>query len=93
MTPQLNAPQNPPIGAQHANADINDLDDAYVGIGTGLARVFEDPETRPSRRSWDEWRRRGYYPYLKIGKRVFVKPADVRAALERRFKINATPPD
>lgn len=60
-----------------------------VGLKTGLEIVFPDPETRPSFRAFSEWKKRGYFPSLKIGKRVFVDPAQVRLALESRFTINA----
>lgn len=59
-----------------------------VGIKTGLELVFPDPETRPSIRAFNEWKNKGYFPSLKIGKRVFVDPAQVRLALESRFTIN-----
>lgn len=62
-----------------------------VGIKTGLALVFPDPETRPSLRAFNEWKNKGYFPSVKIGKRVFVDPAQVRLALDARFTINATP--
>ena len=60
-----------------------------VGMQTGLEMVFPDAESRPSFRAFTEWKRRGYFPSLKIGKRVFVDPAQVRLALESRFTINA----
>jgi len=60
-----------------------------VGLKTGLELVFPDPKTRPSFRAFTEWKKRGYFPSLKIGKRVFVDPAQVRLALETRFTINA----
>ena len=61
----------------------------YVGMQTGLELVFPDPETRPSIRAFNAWKAKGYFPSLKIGKRVFVDPAQVRLALESRFTINA----
>ena len=60
-----------------------------VGMQTGLELVFPDPDTRPSIRAFSEWKRRGYFPSLKIGKRVFVDPVQVRLALDSRFTINA----
>ena len=60
-----------------------------VGMQTGLELVFFDPDTRPSIRAFSEWKKRGYFPSLKIGKRVFVDPVQVRLALESRFTINA----
>jgi len=60
-----------------------------VGVKTGLELVFPDPLTRPSIRSFNEWKNKGYFPSVKIGKRVFVDPVQVRLALESRFTINA----
>ncbi|TLD68299.1 hypothetical protein FEM03_23570 [Phragmitibacter flavus] len=60
-----------------------------VGIQTCLEMVFPDRETRPSFRTFADWKQRRYFPSVKIGKRVFLEPAKVRAALERRFEIQA----
>lgn len=60
-----------------------------VGIDTGRKLVFPDPNGRPSLRAWNQWKNEGYFPSVKIGKRVFVDPAQVRLALESRFTINA----
>ena len=60
-----------------------------VGIKTGLELVFPDPLTRPSIRAFNGWKAKGYFPSIKIGRRVFVDPVQVRLALESRFTINA----
>jgi hypothetical protein len=60
-----------------------------VGINTCLELVFPDEETRPGKRTFAEWKRRGYYPSVKIGKRVFLDPVQVRKALDKRFTIHA----
>ena len=62
---------------------------ALVGLKTGLETVFPDPKTRPSFRTFCEWRARRYFPIMKVGKRVFVDPIQVRTALEKRFTIEA----
>ena len=56
---------------------------------TGLVLVFPDPDTRPSIRAFNSWKQKGYFPSVKIGKRVFVDPVQVRIALDSRFTINA----
>jgi hypothetical protein len=61
----------------------------YVGLEAGRIAVFGNGPDAPSKRSWAEWRARGYFPVIKIGKRVFVDADECRRALERRFKINA----
>lgn len=60
-----------------------------VGIQPALEAVFPDAATRPSLRAWNEWRAKGFYPYIKIGKRVFIDPASARKALAKRFTIEA----
>ena len=60
-----------------------------VGIKPALETVFPDESTRPSLRAWNDWRAKGYYPYVKIGKRVFIDPVAARKALEARFTIEA----
>jgi len=61
-----------------------------VGINTGLKIVFPNHETEgPAIRTFNEWRARGYYPHVKIGKRVFLDPVQVRKALDKRFTIQA----
>lgn len=65
---------------------------AFVGLEECLKIVFGTGPEAPSKRTFLEWKARGYYPFIKVGKRVFADPAEVRRALERRFKINAIEP-
>jgi hypothetical protein len=60
-----------------------------VGIKTCLTTVFPDEATRPGIRTFNEWKNRGYFPSVKIGKRVFLDPVIVRRALDKRFTIQA----
>lgn len=60
-----------------------------VGIQTALEIVFPDEATRPSLRCFNEWKARKYFPSIKIGKRVFLDPVQVRKALDKRFTIQA----
>ena len=60
-----------------------------VGIKTCLVIVFPDESTRPGIRTFNEWKNRGYFPSVKIGRRVFLDPMIVRKALEKRFTIEA----
>jgi hypothetical protein len=62
-----------------------------VGVAKCREILFPDPGSAPGMRTWNEWMKRKYFPRVKIGKRVFLDPDEVRSALERRFKINATP--
>ena len=58
-----------------------------LGIKPALENVFTDEPTRPSLRTWNDWRLKGYFPYLKVGRRVFIDPAAARKALEKRFTV------
>lgn len=63
-----------------------------VGAKKCLETLFPDEESRPGLRTFREWQARGYFPYFKIGHRTFFDPAEVRAALEKRFRIQAREP-
>lgn len=56
-----------------------------VGIGACLEIVFPHKDSRPSRRTFDSWRAKGFIPQIKVGKRVFLDPTAVRKALIKRF--------
>lgn len=62
---------------------------ALVGIETCIAVVFPDEETRPAVRTFLDWKAKKYFPSVKIGKRVFLDPVQVRKALDKRFTIQA----
>ena len=51
--------------------------------------LFPNPEERPSFRTFLEWKKRRYFPQIKIGGNVLLNPDDVRAAIEKRFTIPA----
>ena len=77
---------------EHTFATVNTApltEPQLVGMKTGLVLVFPDPDTRPSIRAFNSWKQKGYFPSVKIGKRVFVDPVQVRIALDSRFTINA----
>ena len=58
-----------------------------VGTQTCLEIIFPDPSTRPSFRTFNEWKNRRYFPSIKIGKRVFLDPDSVRKSLSSQFTI------
>lgn len=60
-----------------------------VGMKTCLNLVFNDEATRPSPRTFAGWKAKGYFPTVKIGRRVFCDPVAVRQAIEARFTIKA----
>ena len=61
-----------------------------VGVKACLEILFPHKASRPSLRTWNEWKRLGYFPSIKIAKRVFLDPQDVREALDERFQVEAT---
>lgn len=60
-----------------------------VGMKACLELVFPGGD-RPSFRTFNKWKAQGFLPYHKIGKRVFMDPRAVRAALDKQFKIEPT---
>lgn len=62
---------------------------ALVGLDEGRVILFGTGPEAISKRAFSEWKARGWYPYLKVGKRVFINVEQVRLALERRFTIRA----
>ena len=74
--------------ATQATSDIRQ-EPSLLGVQTALETVFPDAATRPSIRAWNEWRAKGFYPYIKIGKRVFIDPVSARKAIDKRFTVEA----
>jgi hypothetical protein len=62
--------------------------DALVNAPTLLDTEFH-PNARPSLRWLREQTRRRTIPFLKISGKIFFRPADVRAALEKKFTITS----
>jgi hypothetical protein len=51
--------------------------------------LFPDPASRPCLRTIRRWQDLRLIPYLKVGKKVFFDPVQVRRALDARFTISA----
>ncbi len=62
-------------------------EDALVGESECRRIIFPEESSRPSRRTFLEWKSRGLIPYRKIGRLVYYDPAEVRRAIDRQFKI------
>lgn len=60
----------------------------FVGLEECRITVFGTGREAPSKRLFAEWKARGYFPFIKVGKRVFADPEEVRRAINRRFKVN-----
>lgn len=58
-----------------------------VGAEDCIKIVFPAESSRPGLRTFRDWQAKGYIPVHRIGRRTFFDPDQVRAALERRFRI------
>jgi len=54
-----------------------------------LAAIWPDEKSRPSLRALINWRDSGIIPYMKLGRRVFYDPAEVRWALRKKCTVRA----
>jgi hypothetical protein len=70
-----------PVGVENKNG--------LVGLRACRDAVFMDDPSKPSFRTFCEWKARRYFPVVKVGRRVFASPDKVRTALEKRFTIEA----
>ena len=70
------------------HADISSHEKQLVGMSRCLEIVFPDPLSRPSFRTFAGWKSKGFLPFHKIGRRVFMCPVQVRAALDKQFLID-----
>lgn len=56
-----------------------------------LLALWPEAESRPSLRWLREQQARRTVPYIKIGRRVFFDPLQVRRAIEKNFSVEAAP--
>lgn len=59
-----------------------------VGAEDCIKIIFPSENSQPGLRTFRDWQAKGYIPVHKIGRRTYFDPEQVRAALERRFRIN-----
>ena len=60
-----------------------------VGAEDCIKTVFPSEKSRPGLRTFRAWQAKGYIPVHKIGHLTFFDPEQVRAALDRRFRVAA----
>lgn len=72
----------------HPKGESESIEPILIGMKPCLEVVFPDPATRPSFRVFNDWKAKGFLPYYKIGRRVFMDPSQVRKALDKQFKIH-----
>jgi len=54
-----------------------------------IEAIWKNPKCRPSLRSFREWQAQRLIPYLKIGRRVYFDPEQVRHAINKQCKVDA----
>lgn len=59
-----------------------------VDVLTCIGEVF-DGERKPSLRTFRDWQAKGLIPFRKIGRLTFFDPLEVRAALDKRCRVQA----
>jgi hypothetical protein len=60
-----------------------------VDAQTCISRIFPNPKSAPSLRTFREWQARKWIPFRKVGKRVFFDPEEVRRVIDKRFTVHA----
>jgi hypothetical protein len=65
-----------------------EISNKLVDADTCINEVFT-PEARPSLRTFREWQAKGMIPFRKIGRLTFFDPFEVRAALDKRCRVEA----
>jgi hypothetical protein len=63
--------------------------EGYVDASTCLAILFPGEKPGISLRHFRSLQAAGCFPVLKLGRRTLFQPSEVRAALEKRFKVRA----
>ncbi len=72
---------------QTASVSSNSDDPILVGQDKCRELIFPCPEDRPCHRTFTQWRIDGFFPSVKIGRRIYLDPLVVRKALTKRFTI------
>ena len=73
------------IGMQ---ANASQLHSRLVDAATCIDEIF-DGESKPSFRTFREWQAKGWIPFRKIGRLTFFDPFEVRAALDKRCRVES----
>jgi hypothetical protein len=54
-----------------------------------LELLFPDERSRPTLRTFLEWKAQGLFPFRRIGRRIFYDVREVRTVIDRRLKVEA----
>lgn len=74
--------------AQGMRANVFESQRRLVDVQTCIGEVFEG-ERKPSLRTFRKWQALGLIPFHKIGRLTYFDPSQVRAALDKRCRIEA----
>jgi hypothetical protein len=86
-------------GEDELHAEDAGADTSKCSLDPGLGGLISLEECRlrvfskgcaPAHRTFADWKAKGWFPYLKIGGRIFCDPRAVRAALDERFTVPAS---
>jgi hypothetical protein len=69
-------------------ANASESGSRLVDVISCIDEVF-DGEGKPSLRTFREWQSRGFFPFVKIGRRTFFDPKEVRFAINKRCRVEA----
>jgi hypothetical protein len=69
---------------QHMTAPLQ-----LVGTDRCIELIFPDVASRPGKRTFMEWKAKGFFRFHKIGHRVFYDPGEVAEDLARQFRVAA----
>ena len=58
-----------------------------VGAEECIEIIFPCAKSRPGLRTFRQWQAKGFIPVHRIGRRTYFDPAQVRAAIEHRFRV------
>jgi excisionase family DNA binding protein len=70
------------------NAPRSQMEEPAIEIESWKSKKQMAAHFNVSTRTIDEWMRKGYLPYFRIGRQVRFKKSDVDEAMNRNFKIN-----
>jgi hypothetical protein len=74
--------------AQGMRANVFESQGRLVDVLTCIDGLFEG-ERKPSLRTFRKWQALGLIPFHKIGRLTFFDPLEVRAALDKRCRVQA----
>mgnify|MGYP003654325663 CR=1 FL=1 len=66
---------------------ITTTEQSLVGAEECLKIVWPCESSRPCKRTFDNWKADRLIPYVKIGRRIYFDPVEVRHAINKQFRV------